>query len=228
MRLLLVEDNQFLAGNICDYLTLKGFTTDYASNGKQCVALVQENNYDVIVLDVMMPGQDGFDVCKVLRGKLQKQTPIIFLTAKVELVHKVQGFESGGDDYLTKPFELDELLCRIKALSSRGPRSDIGKLSCGDLTLDTSEQKVHRDGKEVKVNQAQFQILKVLIRNAPGIVSRQDLEYELWGDELPDSDVLRTHIYRLRNLLDKPFDTAYLETVHGKGFKLNIPNTENV
>lgn len=224
MRLLLVEDNQFLAGNIGDYLTLKGHTVDFASNGKQCLSLVKQNSYDVISVDIMMPGQDGFEVCSALRQELHIQTPIIFLTAKIELEDKMRGFELGGDDYLTKPFELDEFHCRIKALASRGPRSDIGQIAYGDILLETKAQKVLRNDKEIKLNQVQFEILKLLIQQAPNIVSRHDLEYEIWGDDLPDSDVLRTHIYRIRNLLDKPFDFPYLETIHGKGFRLCAPD----
>ncbi len=221
MRVLLVEDNHFLAGNIGDYLALKGLSVDFANNGKQCISLVKQYSYDVISIDVMMPGQDGFEVCRELREKLHIQTPIIFLTAKIELEDKMIGFESGGDDYLTKPFELDEFLCRLKALASRGPRADIGQISYGDIVIETNTQKVLRNNKEIKVNQMQFEILKVLVQHAPNIVTRHDLEYEIWGDDLPDSDVLRTHIYRIRNLLDKPFDEQYLETVHGKGFRLN-------
>lgn len=227
MRILLVEDNQLLAGNIGDYLALKGVSVDFASNGKQCISLAKQNDYDVISIDVMMPGQDGYEVCRELRETIHIQTPVIFLTAKVELEHKMQGFESGGDDYLTKPFELDEYLCRVKALASRGPRTDIGKFSYGDITLEMNSQKVLREETEIKLNQMQFEILKVLIQQAPNIVSRHNLEYEVWGDDLPDSDVLRTHIYRIRNLLDKPFSFPYLETVHGKGFRLGNPKQDN-
>lgn len=223
MRVLLVEDNQFLAGNIGDFMSLQEISVDYAQNGKQCLGLVKENEYDVIVLDVMMPGADGFETCRALREEVLCQTPIIFLTAKVELEHKLEGFEAGGDDYLTKPFEMEELLMRLKALTSRGSRADIGVLQFGDIRLDMNTGSVTRAGDAVKVNQVQFSVLKVLLQQAPNIVSRQQLEYEIWGEDTPDSDVLRTHIYRLRNLLDKPYEHAYLETVHGKGFRL-IPS----
>lgn len=221
MRVLLIEDNQFLAGNIGDYLALKGVDVDFASNGKQGLALVKDNQYDVISIDVMMPGKDGFEVCDELRQALHIQTPVIFLTAKIELEEKMKGFEVGGDDYLTKPFELDELYCRLMALSSRGQRKDIGKLVYGEIEMDVSAQTVQRQGRDIKVNHVQFQLLRCLVQNAPNIVSRQDLEYALWSDNLPDSDVLRTHIYRLRTLLDKPFTFPYLETVHGQGFQLS-------
>lgn len=220
MRVLLIEDNQFLAGNIGDYLALKGVNVDFASNGKHGLALLKDNKYDVISIDVMMPGKDGFEVCLELRQVLHIQTPVIFLTAKIELEEKMKGFEVGGDDYLTKPFELDEFYCRLMALSSRGQRKDVGKLVYGEIEMDVSAQTAQRKGIDIKVNHVQFQLLKCLVQKAPNIVSRQDLEYALWRDELPDSDVLRTHIYRLRSLLDKPFAFPYLETVHGQGFRI--------
>jgi len=223
MRLLLVEDNTSLAGNIADFMELKGHSVDYAGNGKQCLNLVKSNDYDVIILDVMMPGIDGYETCRFMRNTLHCQIPIIFLTAKVEIEHKLEGFEVGGDDYLTKPFEMEELYCRLRVLSSRGPRSDIGLLSFGDLSLDMNTGSVVRQGKEIKVNNVQFRILQILIKHAPAIVSRRDLEYEIWGDEIPDSDVLRTHIYRLRSLVDKSFDKQYIETIHSKGFRLKEP-----
>jgi len=223
MRVLLVEDNQFLAGNIGDFMALHAVTIDYAQNAKQCLSLVKDNEYDVIVLDVMMPGADGFETCQRLRQELLCQVPIIFLTAKVELEHKLQGFEAGGDDYLTKPFEMEELLVRLKALVMRGLRADSGKLVFVDLELDLHTRQVTRAGGRIKVNQVQYCVLRELMKQAPGVVSRQQLEYAIWGEDVPDSDVLRTHIYRLRNLLDKPFDIAYLETVHGQGFRLKEP-----
>lgn len=220
MRVLLVEDNRSLAGNIFDYLELYGHQVDYAATGAQCLSLLKDDSYDVIVLDVMMPGMDGYEACVELRQKLYCQTPVIFLTAKSELQHKLKGFEVGGDDYLTKPFELEELLCRLIALSSRGSRKDVGLLHFRDLSMDTRIRKVTRNGQTLEVNNVQFRILQCLYAHAPNIVSRDDLEYEIWGDERPDSDVLRTHIYQLRRVIDKPFTEHYIETVRGKGFRL--------
>jgi len=223
LRILLVEDNQSLAGNIADFFTLKGISIEHASRGSQCLSLVAENHYDIIIMDVMMPGDDGFFVCEQLRKKLLCQVPILFLTAKVELEDKINGFKSGGDDYLTKPFELDELLWRVKALVNRGTRKDIVSLKFHDLELDSTEYSLNRAGQTIKLNQTQFKIVKTLMQRAPSSVTKQELEYEIWGDELPDSDVLRTQIYRLRNSMDKPFDHAYLETIHGQGYRLVAP-----
>lgn len=220
MRVLLVEDNCSLAGNIYDYLELQGHQVDFVDTGARCLKLLEKGNYDVIVLDVMMPGMDGYETCVKLRQTLFCQTPVIFLTAKSKLEHKLKGFDVGGDDYLTKPFELEELMCRMMALAKRGNRKDIGQLKFRDLMLDTRTWEVTRSGHRLEVNNVQFRILQCLYTHAPDIVSRDDLEYEIWGEERPDSDVLRTHIYQLRRLVDKPFDEPYIETVRGKGFRL--------
>lgn len=220
MRVLLVEDNRSLAGNIYDYFELHGHQVDYVDTGARCLKLLEKDSYDVIVLDVMMPGIDGYETCLQLRQQLFCQTPVIFLTAKSDLDHKLKGFDVGGDDYLTKPFELEELMCRLMALDKRGNRKDIGQLQFRDVLLDTQTWQVTRAGQPLEVNNVQFRILQCLYKYAPNIVSREDLEYEIWGDERPDSDVLRTHIYQLRRVLDKPFDEHYIETVRGKGFRL--------
>ena len=221
MRILLVEDNLELAGNICDYLELKGVVADHASTGKQSFHLVEHSSYDVIIMDVMMPGLDGFETCEQLRQRCQCQVPTIFLTARADLEDKIKGFESGGDDYLTKPFDMAELYCRLSALNSRGKRKDIGKLKFLDLELETQTGSVTRAGKSLSLNKIQYQILLTLIKHSPAIVTRNDLEYEIWGDDLPDSDILRSHIYQLRKVIDKPFAQSYIQTVHGKGIKLS-------
>lgn len=221
MRVLLVEDNTELAGNICDYMALKGVTIDYASNGKRSFNLIEKQNYDVIIIDVMMPGLDGFATCTQLRQRCQCQVPVIFLTARADLEDKKQGFQAGADDYLTKPFEMEELHYRLIALAARGLRSDIGQLQFHDLAMNTQTGEVVREGKTINLNKIQFRILLCLIRKSPAIVSRSDLEYEIWGDDLPDTDILRSHIYQLRLLIDRPFDQSYIQTVHGKGIKLS-------
>ncbi len=220
MRVLLVEDNRSLAGNIYDFLELQGHQVDFVDTGNRCLALLAEDSFDVIILDVMMPGIDGYETCRQLRRKLFCQTPVIFLTAKSELEHKLEGFDAGGDDYLTKPFELDELLCRLTALTARGKRKDIGQIQYRDLLLDTRTGEVRREGQKLEVNNIQFRILQCLYSQAPQVVTRTDLEYEIWGDECPDSDVLRTHIYQLRRVIDPPSGEGYIDTVRGKGFRL--------
>lgn len=220
MRVLLIEDNQELAGNICDFLQLQGLISDHASTGKRGLNLAADNLYDVIVLDVMMPGIDGFEVCQQLRNHLLCQTPILFLTARADLDDRLQGFEVGADDYLVKPFSMIELHYRLMALASRGKRSDIGNLTFEGIELNIQTGEVVRDKCAIKLNKVQFGILQQLIKNSPALVKREDLEYQIWGDSLPDNDILRSHIYQLRQLIDKPFDHHYIQTVHGKGIKL--------
>lgn len=222
MRILLVEDNLELAGNICDYLELNRVIVDHASTGKQSFNLIERSNYDVIIMDVMMPGLDGFETCRELRQRCQCQIPTIFLTARASLEDKIKGFEVGADDYLTKPFEMAELHLRLLALNSRGKRTDIGKLSFLDLHLETQTGIVTREGKVINLNKIQYQILTTLLKHSPALVSRSDLEYRIWGDDLPDSDILRSHIYQLRKAVDKPFTQDYIQTVHAKGFKLSV------
>ena len=220
MKILIVEDNASLAGNLVDYCELLGHQVDYAGSGKQCLSLLEQDQFDVIVLDVMLPGIDGYETCRRLRAELLCPTPVIFLTAKVELAHKLEGFRAGGDDYLTKPFDIEELFCRIEALAIRGSRRDLGKLQFGELCLDTEQGCLTRQDRTIRLNKVQAKILQYLISQAPAVVSRRQLESEIWGEELPDSDVLKTHIYQLRRMIDKPFDHPCLETVHGRGYRL--------
>jgi DNA-binding response OmpR family regulator len=221
MRVLLVEDNLELAGNICDYLALNGLVMDHARTGIQSFSLIERDSYDAIILDVMMPGLDGFETCRQLRQRSQCQIPTIFLTARTDLEDKIKGFAVGADDYLTKPFAMAELYCRLLALHSRGKRKDIGALSFLELELNTQTGRVTREGKLLNLNKIQYQILLTLIKQSPAIVSRNDLEYEIWGDNPPESDILRSHIYQLRQIIDKPFAESYIQTVHGKGIKLS-------
>jgi len=220
LNILIVEDNKSLAGNIIDCLELKGHSVDYAANGKQCLSLLEDGSFDVIVLDVMMPGLSGYETCQTLRFEMKCQTPVIFLTAKTELEHKLAGFEAGGDDYLTKPFEIEELLCRLEALALRGKRQDIGPLSYGPFQLDANNGELQIQQRTVRLNRVQRKIMQSLLQAAPDTVGRQRLEELIWGDELPSSDTLKTHIYQLRKLIGQGIQGTGIETVHGSGYRL--------
>jgi len=224
-QLLLVEDNSQLAGSLGDYLSEVGFEVDFAFNGQSCLTLVEQNHYDVIVMDIMMPSLDGLSACRQLRETLRCEAPIIFLTARGELADKLEGYQAGGDDYLVKPFAPEELVCRLHSLLKRQRRDEglqVQKL--GPITLDHARQRVEREGVWIDMHEVPFQILQKLAQAAPQPVSRAQLERSLWPDGLPESDPLRTHIYRLRSQLDKPFDTALVLTVHGRGYRLAIPD----
>ncbi|WJG09905.1 response regulator transcription factor [Aliiglaciecola sp. LCG003] len=220
MKILLLEDNVQLAESLGEYLEGVGCELDYAYNAKSCVKLVEQNQYDALVLDISMPGMTGLQACEEIRQRLQVATPLLFLTARDSLEDKLIGFNTGCDDYLVKPFAPEELHCRLKALEARGPRRDIGMQTFGVLTINHVHQSVEREGITIQLHATQFNLLKQLIKASPNVVSRETLEHAVWGDDLPESDALRTHMYRLRNTLDRPFKTPLITTVHGKGYRL--------
>ncbi|WP_027253371.1 response regulator transcription factor [Photobacterium halotolerans] len=220
MRVLVVEDNHKISETIADYLELEGMETDFAFHGEAALALVAESHYDVIIMDIMMPRADGITTVQKLRRELFCNTPILFLTAKDGLDSKVAAFNAGGDDYLLKPFAMEELTLRLRALASRGPRQDIGTLSYADIMMNPQTEEVTRNGQPIKLSRIQFKILWLLLRQAPAIVSRQEVIDAVWGEDAPPSDALRSHVYSLRNALDKGFETSRLETIHGKGYRL--------
>lgn len=221
MRILVIEDNRDILANILDYLQLKGYVADCAEDGLSGLHLAATRVYDLIVLDIMLPAIDGYEVCRRLREDGHNETPIIMLTARDGLNDRLQGFAAGADDYLVKPFALSELIARIEAVLRRvtGRRQHV--LEVGDLRYDTDTLQVSRAGKLLKLNPTSRKLLEVLMQKSPAVVRRNALEEALWGDELPDSDALRSHIHQLRQIIDKPFATPLLHTVHGAGFCLN-------
>lgn len=222
--ILIVEDHRDLAANVGDYLQAGGFTVDFAADGISALQLSAENHYDAIVLDVMLPGIDGFEVCKRLRKELHSVTPVIMLTARDTINDKVNGFDVGADDYLIKPFELRELEARLAALIRR-QRGELegGQLQVGNLRFDLETMRVSRDDKPIKLSPITLHILRILMRESPKLVSRERLESEVWGDDTPDSDTLRSHLYNLRKNIDKPFDQQLMHTIPGVGYKVCLP-----
>jgi DNA-binding response OmpR family regulator len=179
------------------------------------------NDYDAIVLDLMLPGLDGLAVCRKLREEARRDTPLLMLTARDTQQDKVTGLDAGADDYLVKPFDIRELEARVRALVRRR-RGQIAAevLRVADLSLDTGTLEVSRAGRPLTLTPTALKLLTVLMRASPRVVSRQDLEREVWGDLLPDSDTLRSHLYTLRKVIDKPFERPLLHTVHGAGYRL--------
>ena len=219
--ILLVEDNHELAETVGTYLESQSYTVDYAGDGLTAMHLAVTEEYDAIVLDLNLPGIDGMEVCRRLRKDARKTTPVIMLTARDQLGDKIEGFEVGADDYLVKPFELPELAVRIEALIRRD-KGDVSETiyKVADLELDTEREIAIRAGKRLNLSPRSFEILRVLMRRAPSVVSRRELEKEIWGDEVPDSDALRSHVYNLRRIVDKPFDKPLIETLAGRGFRM--------
>lgn len=218
---LLVEDHRELAATTLDFLEAEGFAADYAGDGLSALQLAAQNCYDAIILDVMLPGVDGFEVCQRLRREAGRDTPVLMLTARDQLEDKLQGFQVGADDYLVKPFDLPELVARLVALIRR-QRGDLAanRLQVADLELDAGTLEVCRGGQPIQLSPTGFRILKILMRESPRLVTREALEQELWGDAPPDSDTLRSHLYKLRQAIDKPFRQPLLHTVPRQGFRL--------
>jgi len=222
LRILVIEDNMDIAENIADFFEDEGHTLDFASEGIGGLYLALNETFDVIILDLMMPGMDGLTLCRKLREEADAYTPVLMLTARDTLDDKLTGFESGADDYLVKPFALEELDARVKALVRMGKnRQKQTTLTVADLELNPHTQEVKRNGVPIALGKIRFQLLKILMKASPGVVTRKDLEYALWGDSPPGSDALRTHLYKLRNKIDKPFDSNLIHTVHGVGFKID-------
>lgn len=227
MRVLIIEDNQDIAASIYDYLEVLGFTVDAAGDGVTGLHLAVTKEYDAIILDLSLPGINGIDLCCRLRRDAQQLIPVLMLTAKNSVENKLEGFRSGADDYLTKPFSLEELAARVKVLSERGNHIPASQLLVGDLSLNTDTHEVNRAGKQINLNPILFRLLLYLMQNPHRVVKRKELEYAVWQDNPPDSDALRTHLSNLRQVVDKPFDRQLLYTVRGFGYKLTVKNAED-
>ena len=223
-RVLLVEDHTDIAEMVFAYLERRGYEADYAGDGVTGLHLAVTNDYEVIILDLMLPGLDGLEVCQKLRNDARRNTPILMLTARDTLQDKIAGLDAGADDYLVKPFNIEELEARIRALVRRH-RGEVTTevLRAGDLQLDTGTLEVSRAGIPITVTPIGLRILTILLRASPKVVSRRELERQVWGDILPDSDALRSHLYNLRKVVDRPFDTPLLQTVQSAGYRIVTP-----
>ena len=224
MFILIVEDNPDLVANLYDYLEPRGYVLDAAYDARTGLQYALDKAYDAIVLDLGLPGLDGLEVCTRLRDS-GKTTPVIMLTARDTLDAKLKGFEAGADDYLVKPFALQELDARLKALVRRA-RCEQGDemLRVADLSFDPRTLHVERAGKRIELPPIPLKMLALLMRQSPRVVPRRELERRIWGNEAPDSDALRTHLHVLRRAIDKPFGMPLLRTVHGMGYQLAEPD----
>ncbi|PHS13279.1 MAG: DNA-binding response regulator [Kangiella sp.] len=224
IRVLLIEDNQAIAEQLCDYLEQDNFQVnfqvDYACDGRTGFNLVQDNQYEVILLDLMLPDIDGVELCKKIKATSDIATPILMLTARDSLFDKSKGFDAGADDYLTKPFELQEVAMRCVALARRQQLHQSSKINIGELVVDVKKHLVKRNEKNINLSAKNFTILLLLAKAYPNALSRHEITAKVWGEDFPDSDVLRSHIYTIRNVIDKPFDFPMIKTIHGVGFKL--------
>ncbi|MGM8939105.1 response regulator transcription factor [Psychrobacter glaciei] len=224
-KILIIEDNPDIVANIYAFFEPKGFELDNAHNGYSGLTLASTNRYDVILLDVMLPGMDGTQLCKKLREELHDTTPVLMLTARDTILDKVAGFDSGADDYLVKPFSLVELEARIKALIRRHQDEHFRhSIEVGKLSLNTDEHTIQREGIFLKLTPTGFKILATLMNAAPRVVSKTELEEKVWGRDIPSSDALRTHLHSVRAQVDKPFAQPMIMTIPGVGYQIVDPD----
>ncbi len=219
-KILLVEDNREVAGILFDYFESLEMQLDYADNGELGLQLALNEQFDAIILDLMLPRMDGLSVCKALR-KQGNNTPILMLTALDSREDMLNGFDHGADDYLSKPFDLDILVARVEALIRRYKGNVCTtELRCGPLTINQTTREVHRQQRLLTLNPTSYKILELLCLKHPQVVTKQEIIEKIWQQDPPNNDVLRSHIYQLRTQLDKPFTQAMLITVSKVGFRL--------
>ncbi|MEQ8287987.1 response regulator transcription factor [Thalassospira sp.] len=218
IMVLLVEDNMDLAATVSDYLTIEGVECDHAYDGETAYQMALTGEFDVILLDIMLPFRDGISICRALRDE-GVDTPILMLTARDTLEDKVEGFHAGADDYLVKPFELEELLLRTRVLSRRRS-GEVKRFALQDLMIDFENRSVVRSGEKISVSPTGWTILEVLAQNSPRVVTRSRLSMALWQGDPPDTNALKTHLYKLRNRIDKPFEQNLIHTIPGQGVAL--------
>ena len=219
--ILLIEDHHDIAAMVCEHLEDQGYEIDYAADGITGLHLAVTGEFDAIILDLMLPGMDGLDICRKYRNEAGGSKPILMLTARDTLEDKVAGLDAGADDYLVKPFEMEELDARLRALLRRaGGELAPRVLRVADLEFDTGTLEVRRGSQLLTLTPIGMKLLVTLMKASPRVVSRRELEREVWGDIVPDSDALRSHLYNLRKAIDKPFETTLLHNVPGMGYRL--------
>ena len=221
MRILIIEDDAETAAYLVKGLSESGHRAERVGDGKDGLFRALEEDFDALVVDRMLPGLDGLALIRSLRAAGRK-TPALFLSALGEVDDRVEGLRAGGDDYLVKPFAFSELLARLEALLRRGEGEQAPRtvLKVADLVLDPVSMRATRAGTELQLSPIGLRLLTILMRESPRVVSRQEIEREIWGNGLPDSDTLRSHLYNLRKTIDKPFDKQLLHTVQSAGYRV--------
>jgi len=220
MRILIVEDENKLASFIKRGLKEKGYAVDVTSNGNDGLFQAQENPYDLIVLDVMLPGKDGIFICKQLR-KENNNVPILMLTARDDVEDKVSGLDSGADDYLTKPFQFIEFLARVRAVIRRKESDKTAKLKITDLELDQITHQVKRGGKEIELTSTEYSLLEYLMLNANQVVTRTMISEHVWNDDFDSfSNIINVYVNYVRKKIDTGFKKKLIHSIRGTGYIL--------
>ena len=223
MRILVIEDEQKLGDYLVKGLTESGFVVDLARTGIEGRALALDGDYDLVVLDVMLPGIDGFAVLDTVRKS--KAMPVLMLTARDEVADRVRGLQSGADDYLAKPFAFSELLARIQALLRRGKLHEVSSYALKDLTLDVNARRATRNGQRLDLTAKEFALLTLLMRRQGNVLSRTQLAEQVWDMNFDsDTNVIDVAIRRLRAKIDDDFDAKLIVTVRGMGYVLEAPD----
>ena len=218
LNVLLVEDDTDLAATIVDYLELEAINCDHASDGVSGLSLIETNAYQVIILDINLPRMDGLTVCKNMRNQ-GMDTPVLMLTARDSIDDKVVGFSSGTDDYLVKPFALEELVVRLQALARRRS-GQVNLLKVANIELNLDQQQVKRGDTLIRLSPIGLKLLETLMRVSPNTVSRTELMRAVWGDEHPDSNSLKVHMHNLRKAIDTEERQSLIQTITGFGFAM--------
>lgn len=222
MHILIIEDDPDLAAVVGAYLQGRGHIMDYAQDGMRGLQLAQTKPPDALILDLMLPGLDGLSLCKRLREGSGAQLPVLMLTARDTLEDKLKGFRAGADDYLVKPFSMQELEARLLALYQRHKLSKRGQvLRVADLEYNLDTEEIHRGKRLIRLKPAARKLLACLMRAPHRVVTRQELEQVLWADEPPDHDALRVHIHAIRSAVDGRGEAALVQTVRGSGYRLH-------
>ena len=220
MRVLVVEDEPRLAEGLRRGLVAEGFAVDVVHDGVDGLWMAREENYDVILLDIMLPGMNGYKVCQALRDD-KIWTPILMLTAKDGTWDEIEALDTGADDYVTKPFSFQLLLARVRALLRRGATERPVVLQAGDLSLDPSSKSVRRDGQDLALTAREFTVLEYLMRNKGAVMSKRDILDHVWNYDFEgDPNIVEVYVRRLRTKVDHPFGRCAVETVRGSGYRL--------
>ena len=221
MNVLLIEDNRDLARNIYEFFQDKGHDVDMAWDGISGLHLAATNPYDVLIIDWVLPGLDGLTVCRRLRDA-GKQVPILMLTARDSVNDKIEGLKAGADDYVVKPFAMREVEARLQALVRRAQlRIGDALLSVGDLTFNPGTLRVTRGKRSVELPPIPLKLLESLMRSSPRVVRREELEREIWGESVPDSNALRTHLHLLRHAIEMSGEKPLIKTYRGIGYQIS-------
>lgn len=221
MTILLAEDDPKITSFLVPALENEQFTVEVATDGEEAVRKAEVNDYDLIILDIILPKKDGFSVCREIR-ELGLAVPILILTARRLSEDKIRGLNIGADDYVVKPFDFRELLARIRALTRRAPALQPDRLTVGDLVLDTRSHEVLRGDEPIKLTSKEYRILEYLMRNQNMVCSRTMINEHIWGFNYVKSNIIDVYITRLRTKIDKNFQNKkpLIETVHGSGYKV--------